>query len=132
MHRRAAPLLLLLLLLVAARAAPLSSGARTQPYERAPLLSSRPGDVLTVISTGCDRYQDWQSVAAAFAWRRSGQPGELLRIANCNTHEKANTSDAMLAYVPTLHGKQVRLRSRAWVWVEGGRRAHARARTRAA
>jgi hypothetical protein len=40
---------------------------------------SRPDPtVLTVLSSDCNGYTEWQSVAAAFAWRRAQQPGACM------------------------------------------------------
>jgi hypothetical protein len=72
------------------------------------LLSKRPGNVLTMILTDCAKYQDWQTVAAAFAWRQSGQPGSVIRVANCNEKDTNNYDKHMLDYVETHMAKQVR------------------------
>lgn len=72
------------------------------------LLSQRPGNVLTMILTDCAKYQDWQTVAAAFAWRQSGQPGSVIRVANCNEQDTKNYDKRMLDYVQTHMAKQVR------------------------
>lgn len=72
------------------------------------LLSKRPGNVLTMILTDCAKYQDWQTVAAAFAWRQSGQPGSVIRVANCNEKDTKNYDKHMLDYVETHMAKQVR------------------------
>lgn len=71
------------------------------------LLSQRPGNVLTMILTDCAKYQDWQTVAAAFAWRQSGQPGSVIRVANCNEKDTQNYDPHMLDYVATHMAKQV-------------------------
>ncbi len=64
-------------------------------------LSERPGNVHTLILTDCAKYQDWQTIAAAFAWRESGQPGKVTRIANCNEKDTKVYSKAMLDVVHT-------------------------------
>jgi hypothetical protein len=63
--------------------------------------------VLTLMSTSCNAYQDWQSVAAAFAWRQSGQPGRILRVANCDEGDTLANRTSMLGYVSTLLGRRV-------------------------
>lgn len=73
------------------------------------LLSQRPGNVLTMILTDCAKYQDWQTIAAAFAWRQSEQPGSVIRVANCNEQDTKNYDKRMLDYVQTHMAKQVRL-----------------------
>lgn len=65
------------------------------------LANSREGNVLTLILTDCSPYQDWQTIAAAFAWRRSGQEGSIVRVANCNPEDTENYSKKMLDYVQT-------------------------------
>lgn len=77
------------------------------------LLSQRPGNVLTMILTDCAKYQDWQTVAAAFAWRQSGQPGAVIRVANCNEQDTKKYDTHMLDYVQTHMAKQVRRWKRA-------------------
>lgn len=72
------------------------------------LLSQRPGNVLTMILTDCAKYQDWQTVAAAFAWRQSGQPGAVIRVANCNEQDTKKYDTHMLDYVQTHMAKQVK------------------------
>lgn len=74
----------------------------------ATLPSKRPGNVLTMILTDCAKYQDWQTVAAAFAWRQSGQPGSVIRVANCNEKDTKAYDPKMLDYVETHMAKQVR------------------------
>lgn len=71
------------------------------------LLSQRPGNVLTMILTDCGKYQDWQTIAAAFAWRQSGQPGSVIRVANCNEQDTKKYDPTMLDYVQTHMAKQV-------------------------
>jgi hypothetical protein len=71
------------------------------------LLSQRPGNVLTMILTDCAKYQDWQTIAAAFAWRQSGQPGSVIRVANCNEQDTKKYNPKMLDYVQTHMAKQV-------------------------
>lgn len=71
------------------------------------LLSQRPGNVLTMILTDCAKYQDWQTIAAAFAWRQSGQPGSVIRVANCNEQDTKKYDPKMLDYVQTHMAKQV-------------------------
>lgn len=73
----------------------------------ATLPSKRPGNVLTMILTDCAKYQDWQTVAAAFAWRQSGQPGSVIRVANCNEKDTKAYDPKMLDYVETHMAKQV-------------------------
>jgi hypothetical protein len=72
------------------------------------LINERPGNVLTMILTDCAKYQDWQTIAAAFAWRQSGQPGSVIRVANCNQEDTKKYSKKMLDYVETHMAKQVR------------------------
>jgi hypothetical protein len=85
----------------------LSLAACCQPAA-ATLLSKRPGNVLTMILTDCAKYQDWQTVAAAFAWRQSGQPGSVIRVANCNEKDTKAYDPKMLDYIETHMAKQVR------------------------
>lgn len=73
----------------------------------AALVNQRPGNVLTMILTGCSEYQDWQTIAAAFAWRQSGQPGSVIRVANCDEKDMKNYDPRMLDYVATHIAKQV-------------------------
>jgi hypothetical protein len=74
------------------------------------LLSSRPGNVHTLILTDCHKYQDWQTIAAAYAWRDSGQPGSVTRVANCDEKDTATYPKEMLDYVQTHMAPQVRHR----------------------
>jgi hypothetical protein len=76
------------------------------------LINSRPGNVLCLILTDCANYQDWQTIAAAFAWRHSGQPGSMVRVANCNPEDTKKYDTKMLDYVKTHMAPQVR-----WVCV---------------
>eukprot|EP00878_Enallax_costatus_P023272 GHUV01024743.1.p1 GENE.GHUV01024743.1~~GHUV01024743.1.p1 ORF type:complete len:564 (+),score=175.47 GHUV01024743.1:251-1942(+) len=66
-----------------------------------PLINSREGNVLTLILTDCAKYQDWQTIAAAFAWRHSPQGGSMVRVANCNADDTKNYDKKMLDYVHT-------------------------------
>jgi hypothetical protein len=75
---------------------------------RPELISSRPGNVRALLLTDCAKYQDWQTIAAAFAWRESGQPGSITRVANCNEKDRANYPQAMLDYVDTHMAPEVR------------------------
>lgn len=54
-----------------------------------------------MVLTDCAKYQDWQVIAAAFAWRRSGQGGSVVRVANCNEKDTKNYDKKMLEYVDT-------------------------------
>ncbi|CAI5990015.1 unnamed protein product [Closterium sp. NIES-65] len=40
--------------------------------------------IITVFSAECSTYMDWQSVAMAYSFKRSGQPGKLVRLLACN------------------------------------------------
>ncbi|GJP75529.1 hypothetical protein CLOP_g5963 [Closterium sp. NIES-67] len=40
--------------------------------------------MITVFSAECSSYMDWQSVAMAYSFKRSGQPGKLVRLLACN------------------------------------------------
>ncbi|CAI5469704.1 unnamed protein product [Closterium sp. Yama58-4] len=40
--------------------------------------------IITVFSAECSPYMDWQSVAMAYSFKRSGQPGKLVRLLACN------------------------------------------------
>lgn len=71
------------------------------------LINTRPGNVLCLILTDCAKYQDWQTIAAAFAWRVSGQPGSMVRVANCNEEDTKKYDKKMLAYVKTHMAPQV-------------------------
>jgi hypothetical protein len=71
------------------------------------LINSRSGNVLCLILTDCAKYQDWQTLAAAFAWRHSGQPGSVIRVANCNEKDTQNYDKKMLDYVKTHMAPQV-------------------------
>lgn len=89
------------------------------PYCIGPILASpineRPGNVLTMILADCGKYQNWLSVAAAFAWRQSGQPGSMIRVANCAPNEANDPGSLKIAqYVKTFIAKQVRLEMRSW------------------
>jgi hypothetical protein len=83
------------------------------------LLSQRQGSVLSLMMTGCSKYQDWQAVAAAFAWRQSGQPGSLVRVANCDDKGRKDFMPGMLEYVATHMAKQVICRCNAAESVQG-------------
>jgi hypothetical protein len=72
------------------------------------LFSSRPGNVHALLLTDCAKYQDWQTIAAAFAWRESGQPGAITRVANCKEADRANYPKGMLDYVQTHMAPEVR------------------------
>lgn len=73
------------------------------------LINSRPGNVLCLILTDCAHYQDWQTLAAAFAWRHSEQPGSMVRVANCNQQDTKTYDKKMLDYVKTHMAPQVRV-----------------------
>ena len=77
------------------------------PLAAAVLPSSRAGTVHTLILTDCAKYQDWQTVAAAYAWRDSGQPGAVTRVANCNEQDTKKYDKKMLDYVTTHMAPQV-------------------------
>jgi hypothetical protein len=77
------------------------------PLAAAVLPSSRPGTVHTLILTDCAKYQDWQTVAAAYAWRDSGQAGAVTRVANCNAEDTKKYDKKMLDYVNTHMAPQV-------------------------
>lgn len=68
----------------------------------AALLNQRPGNVLTMIVTDCGKYQEWQTVAAAFAWRQSGQPGSAVRVATCD-EKVTNTYEPLKLVNITTH-----------------------------
>lgn len=76
------------------------------------LFSWRPGRVRALLLTDCAKYQDWQAIAAAFAWRESGQPGGFTHVANCADKERAAYPKGMLAYAETHFAPQVRTRRR--------------------
>lgn len=82
-------------------AAALQRAARASAASRYELINSRPGNVLALILTGCEEYQDWQAIAAAFAWRHSGQPGSMVRVANCNEKDTKKYDKRMLEYMKT-------------------------------
>jgi hypothetical protein len=79
------------------------------------LFNSRPGNVLCLILTDCAKYQDWQTLAAAFAWRHSEQPGSMVRVANCNEKDTKDYDKKMLDYVTTHMAPQVRYHGVMWV-----------------
>lgn len=97
----------LLIALLAACAAP-SRAARDPESGLPALISWRPGDVRVLLLTDCAKYQDWQTIAGAFAWRESGQPGGLTRVANCKEEDRAKYPQAMLDYVDTHMAPEVR------------------------
>jgi hypothetical protein len=76
---------------------PSASRAAAVPVAR-PLVD---GKVRTLLLTGCGPDQDWQAIAAAFAWRGSGQPGALTRLASCEDGGRRATPRAVLDYVDT-------------------------------
>jgi hypothetical protein len=92
----------MLCILVAAAAAAAAAAGVAQE-----IINERPGNVLTMILTDCAKYQDWQTIAAAFTWRHSGQPGAVVRVANCNEEEASKYDKNMLAYVNTHMAPQV-------------------------
>jgi hypothetical protein len=71
------------------------------------LPSSRPGNVLILLLTDCAKYQDWQTIAAVYAWRQSKQAGSLVRVANCNEQDSKSYDPRMLDYVQTHMAPQV-------------------------
>lgn len=97
-----------------------------------PLVSRRAGPVHTLLLTDCAKYQDWQTVAGAFAWRESRQPGAITRIANCKEEDRARYPKALLEYVDTHFAPEVRMAPRtarmARIWHAYG--AHAAPCTR--
>ena len=101
----------LLLALLVASVAP---GCVAEDLESAlpPLISWRPGDVRVLLLTDCAKYQDWQTIAAAFAWRESGQPGGITRVANCKEEDRNKYPQAMLDYIDTFMAPEVRRQAR--------------------
>jgi hypothetical protein len=79
-----------------------------------PLISHRPGDVRVLLLTDCAKYQDWQTIAGAYAWRESGQPGGFTRVANCDEKDRKNYPKAMLDYVDTHMAPMVRFTKSLW------------------
>lgn len=105
----AAACMLLLAAFVQHAAADPDPGAAPAPAtSRYELVNSRPGNVLVFILTECGKYIDWQTIAAAFAWRVSGQQGSMVRVANCNEEDTKKYNKKMLAYVKTHMAPQVR------------------------
>lgn len=60
-----------------------------------------------MLLTDCAKYQDWQTVAGAYAWRESGMSGAFTRVANCNEKDRASYPKAMLDYVDTHMAPEV-------------------------
>ena len=43
--------------------------------------------MITLFSTECNDYFDWQTLGLMYSFRRSGQPGHVLRLQSCNEDE---------------------------------------------
>jgi hypothetical protein len=63
-------------------------------------------DIHTLILTDCAKYQDWQTIAAAFSWRESGQPGNVTRVVNCSPEETDKYGKVMMEVMPTFWARQ--------------------------
>lgn len=63
-------------------------------------------DIQTLVLTDCAKYQDWQTIVAAFAWRESGQPGNLTRVVNCSPTQTESYSKVMMEVMPTFWARQ--------------------------
>jgi hypothetical protein len=73
-------------------------------------------DVHTLILTDCAKYQDWQTIAAAFSWRESGQPGNVTRVVNCSPAETKSYGKMMMEVLPTFWARQYSYNSRIKDW----------------
>lgn len=73
-------------------------------------------DVHTLILTDCAKYQDWQTIAAAFAWRESGQPGNVTRVVNCSPAETKSYGKVMMEVLPTFWARQYAYHPRLKDW----------------
>ena len=43
--------------------------------------------MITLFSTECNDYFDWQTLGLMYSFRRSGQPGQMVRLQSCNEDE---------------------------------------------
>lgn len=57
--------------------------------------------VHVALLTDCSLYSDWQTVAAVWSFKHSGQPGNITRVMCCSPEEKRSYSRAMLREVYT-------------------------------
>jgi len=73
-------------------------------------------DIHTLILTDCAKYQDWQTVAAAFAWRESGQPGNVTRVVNCSPEDAKRYGKVMMEVLPTFWARQYAYNARLKDW----------------
>jgi hypothetical protein len=63
-------------------------------------------DIQTLVLTDCAKYQDWQTIVAAFAWRESGQPGNVTRVVNCSPDQSESYGKIMMEVMPTFWARQ--------------------------
>lgn len=76
----------------------------------------RKNDVHTLVLTDCAKYQDWQTIAAAFSWRESGQPGNITRVVNCSPDETKNYGKIMMEVMPTFWARQYAYNAKLKDW----------------
>lgn len=65
-----------------------------------------PGTVHTIINTECEAYFTYQCMAFIYAFKRSGQPGNLTRVMNCSPEKLANFSKEDMEIIPTFLAPQ--------------------------
>lgn len=63
-------------------------------------------DIHTLVLTECAKYQDWQTIVAAFAWRESGQPGNVTRVVNCSPGNTEQYGRMMMELMPTFWARE--------------------------
>jgi peptidyl serine alpha-galactosyltransferase len=63
-------------------------------------------DIHTLVLTECAKYQDWQTIVAAFAWRESGQPGNVTRVVNCSPKDTTQYGQMMMELMPTFWARE--------------------------
>ena len=78
--------------------------------------SGEQADVHTLILTDCAKYQDWQTIAAAFSWRESGQPGNVTRVVNCSPQETQAYGKVMMEVLPTFWARQYAYNAKIKDW----------------
>lgn len=77
---------------------PMATTATTSPGARR--------DIHTLVLTECANYQDWQTIVAAFAWRESGQPGNVTRVVNCPPDRTKSYTQLMMEVMPTFWARE--------------------------
>ena len=59
-------------------------GYRTDPAGWRPFHVKGTPKIVTLFSGECSAYFDWQTLGMMYSFRRSGQPGKIVRLLACN------------------------------------------------